>query len=191
VRKLGTSLKRKDFLKKACALGVAGGATAFACPGAAAEGRAASGRTTQEEMARRKFREAWIATHMKNMEEIVDPETRAQLMNANGRGCARRSSLHKTAEACRGDAAGFAGKVAGMVGGDFIRVEGNVVHWGYPRCYCEMVDEGPERLPASYCLCSAGWVQEMFETVTGRPVRVELVQSIKGGAPDCRFVVRL
>jgi predicted hydrocarbon binding protein len=46
-------------------------------------------------------------------------------------------------------------------------------------------------LPASYCLCSAGWVQEMFETVTGRPVHVELIRSIKGGAPDCRFVVRL
>jgi predicted hydrocarbon binding protein len=47
------------------------------------------------------------------------------------------------------------------------------------------------QLPASYCLCSAGWVQEMFETVTGRPVHVELIRSIKGGAPDCRFVVRL
>jgi hypothetical protein len=184
-------MRRKDFLKKACALGIAGGASAFGCPGAAAEGRPVDGQTPKEEAARRKFREAWIETLMKNMEENVDPETRARLMNACGRDCARRSSLHRTAESCRGDVPAFAAKVAALVGGDFIRIEGDIVHWGYPRCYCEMVDEGPERLPATYCLCSAGWVQEMFETVTGRPMRVELVRSIKAGAPDCRFIVRL
>jgi len=46
-------------------------------------------------------------------------------------------------------------------------------------------------LPASYCLCSVGWVLEMFEIVAQKPVRVDLVQSVKRGASSCKFLVRL
>jgi predicted hydrocarbon binding protein len=36
-----------------------------------------------------------------------------------------------------------------------------------------------------------GWVLEMFETVAQKPVRVELVHSVKRGASSCKFLVRL
>ncbi len=67
----------------------------------------------------------------------------------------------------------------------------NIVTGAIPGAIAELVAAGPERLPDAYCLCSAGWVLEVFEAVAGRPVRVEVVQTIKRGAPDCRFLVRL
>ncbi|MBN1937956.1 MAG: hypothetical protein JW843_00085, partial [Candidatus Aminicenantes bacterium] len=137
------------------------------------------------------FKEAWVLDMMRNMEKIVDPDTRGRLMNACGRACAGRSGILKTAAKFKGDVQGFVAALGPRVGKDLCRVEGNVVHWGYPRCYCELVESGPDRLPETYCLCSAGWVQEVFETVAGRPVRVEVVRTIKRGAPDCRFLVRL
>lgn len=43
--------------------------------------------------------------------------------------------------------------------------------------------------PALYCQYSLGWVLEMFETVLQKPVRVQLVQSIKSGTSSCVFRV--
>lgn len=176
-------MKRKEFLKAACGLGLAGGVTARKAPAQTAPVKA--------EKPRDRFKEAWIKELMENMEKIVDPETRGRLMNACGRACARRGGMLKTAQQFKGDVPGYVRTIGPQVGKDLCRIEGDIVHWGYPRCYCELVEAGPERLPESYCLCSAGWVQEMFETVAGRPVRVEVIQTIKRGASDCRFIVRL
>jgi hypothetical protein len=177
-------MKRKEFLKAACGLGLAGGAGVLQAP-------AQQTPPAKAEKPRDQFKEAWVLEMMQSMEKIVDPETRGRLMNACGRACARRGGILKTAAKFKGDVPGFVAALGPQVGKDLCRIEGNVVHWGYPRCYCELVEAGPERLPDSYCLCSAGWVQEVFETAAGRPVRVDVVQTIKRGAPDCRFLVRL
>jgi hypothetical protein len=177
-------MKRKDFLKAACGMGLAGGTAALKIPAAQTE-------PAKEEKARDMFKETWVLTLMENMEKDVDSATRERLMNDCGRACARRSGLLKTAEKFRGDMAGFIQTLGPQVGKDLCRLEGETVHWGYPRCYCELVADGPERLPESYCLCSAGWVLEVFEIVADRRVRVEVVQTIKRGAPDCRFIIHL
>jgi hypothetical protein len=181
------AMKRIDFLKSACGcgLGLAGGASALAS--------AAWTQTAREKECEsmKRFKDVWIASLMENLEKTLDEKSLQKLMNTNGRSCAARSTLRKTAESCRGDVAKWVKTVGGKLSKELCRVEGNTVYWGYPRCYCELVASGPERLPDSYCLCSAGWVQEMFEIVAGHPVKVEIVRTIKRGAPDCRFIVRV
>ncbi len=61
----------------------------------------------------------------------------------------------------------------------------------YSQCNCELVADGPDRLPDMYCACSAGWIKEMFETVTGKTVQVERHQTVKTGADSCKFTVRV
>ncbi len=180
-------MKRVEFLKSVCGcgLGLAGGASALA----SAAGPQSAADKECESMKR--FKDAWIVSLMENLEKTLDKKSLESLMNTNGRSCAARSTLRKTAESCRGDVAKWVNTVGGKFGPGLCRVDGNTVHWGYPRCYCGLVAAGPERLPDSYCLCSAGWVQEMFEAVAGHPVKVEIVQTIKRGAPDCRFIVRV
>jgi len=41
----------------------------------------------------------------------------------------------------------------------------------------------------NFCSCSVGWIKEVFETASGRPVRVELEQTIGRGDPVCKFIV--
>ncbi len=180
-------MKRKDFLKTACGCGL--GLSAGASLLAAAAGVQAPADKELEAMKR--FKDAWIKALMENLESTLDRKSLEKLLNTNGRSCAARSGLRKTAESCRGDVAKWVKTVGGKIAPDLCRMDGKTVHWGYPRCFCELVADGPERLPDSYCLCSAGWVQEMFEIVADHPVKVELVQSIKRGAPDCRFIVRI
>ncbi|MBM3297995.1 MAG: hypothetical protein FJY83_10420 [Candidatus Aminicenantes bacterium] len=186
-------MRRKEFFKTA-ALGC------LACGGmllpAEAEGRSQSDAQTSEAEAKarehaKRFKQAYLLALMENMEKQLDENTRRALMESCGRACARRGGLLKTAEACRGDVQKFVAAFAKLVGPELAFVEGETVHWGYPRCFCELVADGPERLPETYCRCSVGWVKEMFETVMGKPVRVDLVQSVKSGASSCRFLIHI
>jgi predicted hydrocarbon binding protein len=61
----------------------------------------------------------------------------------------------------------------------------------YSKCLCPLVQSGSETLSDTYCNCSRGWVKEMFEMVSGKPVEVTLTESIKRGAKACRFVVQV
>ena len=139
----------------------------------------------------REFRENWISSLMGNLEKHVDSESLACVMEDCGRDCARRSSIRPLAEACEGDVDGLVSGLAKILGKDNCRREGDKVRVIYPKCYCEMVSKGPEDLPESYCLCSRGWVLEMFETAAGRPLEVEMLSTIKRGDPQCEIVIQL
>lgn len=184
-------MNRKEFLRRACKVGIACGGSMFL------QGRELPARQSQPAQnpnradLESKFKEQWVVTLMENMEKNLDQSVRLNLMGQCGRACARRGGLFATAQSCRGDVAKFVQLAGGRISKDLCYIEGDVIHWGYPRCFCELVAAGPARLPESYCYCSIGWVEEMFETVSGKPVRVELLQSVKRGARDCRFLVRI
>jgi len=69
-------------------------------------------------------------------------------------------------------------------GGKF-KLEGNSIKAIYNRCYCGSVSRTKEKIPSIYCYCGAGWYKRLFEEVLGRPVRVEVLQSIANGADEC------
>ncbi len=139
----------------------------------------------------RRFREQWIATLVRNLESRVEEPVRTALMQDCGRACARRDSVEKIAAPCRGDVGMLVERLARHVGRENARMEGTTVHLAYPKCYCPLVGQGPPRLPDTWCECSRGWVLEMFETVAGKPVQVELLESIRRGGARCRFLIRL
>ncbi len=139
----------------------------------------------------RKMHQAWITSLMESLDAQVDEPTRTRLMLAQGRACARRSVVETAAQACHGDMDKLVATMAKFVGQENCRREGNIVHLRYAKCYCPIVGTGPERLSNTWCTCSRGWVHEVFATVAGKPVRVEMTHSIKRGDPDCRFVVRV
>jgi len=139
----------------------------------------------------KKMHQAWVESLMAGLDANVDEPTRTKTMLSMGRACARRSGVLREAQAAQGDVDKMVANLARHVGKENCRREGNVVHLRYPKCYCPIVGEGPERLSNTWCNCSRGWVHEVFETVTGKPVQVQLTHSIKRGDPDCRFVVRL
>jgi predicted hydrocarbon binding protein len=84
-----------------------------------------------------------------------------------------------------------------------IRHEGSLVYFDYvgnPQtgvkvangfCLCPLVEKGPEGLSGTYCECSIGYVNAMFEHVGGKSVRVELLESLKRGGRGCRFKIHL
>jgi len=187
-------MKRKEFLKTTIGMGLACGCMLL---GERRNGMAQSEEKKPGEKPAKKpktheqlFKEAWITALMKNMDEQLDEQTRTKLLESCGRNCARRGAI-SMAEAGKGDVAKLVQSLAKFLGKENCYLEGTEVHLTYPKCYCELVAEGPDRLSDTYCNCSKGWVLEMFETVAQKPVKVETLQTIKRGAPSCKFLVRV
>ncbi len=184
-------MNRKDFFKRAAQACLACGGTVLL---SGQETKPQADQSEKERKARefeKRFKEAYILTLMENMEKQLDEKSRVKLMEECGRACGRRSGIAKFAEKYKGDVKKFVEAMSEKLGKENIFIENETVHWGYPRCLCELVAEGPARLPDVYCNCSVGWVLELFEAVAGKPVKVELLQSVKRGASTCQFLVRL
>ncbi len=59
-------------------------------------------------------------------------------------------------------------------------------------CFCPLarnhLDQG---MPSTFCYCGAGWYRQQWEGAIGKPVRVEIVQSIIKGDDVCQFAIHL
>jgi hypothetical protein len=137
-------LKRKEFLKKTLGIGLASGSMLLL------ERRKTMAQSKDKNQL---FKEAWITALMKNMDEQFDKKTRVKLMESCGRDCARRGSI-SMAESSKGDVGKLVKSLAKFLGDKNCYIDGNVIHLGYDKCYCEFVAEGPGRLSDTYCECS-------------------------------------
>jgi predicted hydrocarbon binding protein len=58
-------------------------------------------------------------------------------------------------------------------------------------CLCPLTEDGPAGLSPTYCICSTGYVKEMFERMMGESVEVELLESLRRGGKKCRFLIQI
>ncbi len=172
------------------------GATPAACPPAAPGYPHATSFEKRAEFGKR-----WAGRFMRVLDERLDEKTRRAVMEANGRACAMGAygppDATKTIPL---DA--FVTKVAQYVGPENARREGDVVYFNYKQnpdglrlsdgyCLCPLVEDGPADLSPTYCHCSVGYVAYLFEKNVGKPVRVELLESVRRGGKACRFAVHV
>lgn len=149
---------------------------------------------------------SWIKDLMTNMDNILDNETKIKLMHECGRSCHIEAfgvaSDEKPSEQA---AAGF---MAYLKNAGYEIIEGGevtVVNYGWGRdhqnpwglmikdgyCLCPIVESIPKGLSPTFCNCSAGYVREMFQRYLGKPVDVELVETLQMGGKDCRFKITI
>ncbi len=59
-------------------------------------------------------------------------------------------------------------------------------------CFCPIIRERLDAgMPPAFCNCGAGWFRQQWEGATGRPVQIEIVESLLRGDERCTFAVRL
>jgi predicted hydrocarbon binding protein len=193
-KKKEAELKRDEFLRKTVQLGLGAGSlllltenNTFAKPGNSESGQTSEppGKNPGET-----FKENWVSTLFEKMDEQLDKEKRGKLMQSCGRECARRGAI-KLAQSCRGDVKKMVETLAKHLGEEKNYLEGNSVYLEFDKCECPLVQKGPDRLPRTYCECSKGWLSEMFETAAQKPVKVEMLQTVKSGGSSCKFIIRL
>ncbi len=187
-------MERKGFLKVSLCLGALGGvrkALGEEVKGAAAPATASAPPPPPPDLCERKaeFGRRLLTRFMTDIDAQLDEPRRIALMEARGRSCARLGPA-RIAEAHKGNLDAFIADFGRHMGPDGLRREGNVVKVKYPTCYCPLAAEIKELSP-TYCNCSAGWLKELYETVTGKPVTVEVIETVKRGGQACRFNVIL
>jgi predicted hydrocarbon binding protein len=133
---------------------------------------------------------------------LVPNQIRVQIMENCGVSCARKNAaMIERARARRQKAASeedfLAAEIKKPMKGTRLEREGNTLYQVYVpraftrpmRCYCALVKDLPagETISSTYCHCSKAFVRTMWETILGRPVQVELLESAVSGASECKF----
>jgi DNA mismatch repair protein MutH len=110
-------------------------------------------------------------------------------LNSRGRGCIGKGMLAKALKAKKGAKSEreIVDNLAKEI--EYVKIEGKSVYMEYPRCFCHHVKNIKDKIPESYCKCSEGWVEKLFETALGRSVKAEVEQSVIRGASKCKIKV--
>ncbi len=143
--------------------------------------------------AEKQFIANWLTDLFESMDTTLDPETKVKVMAGCGTGCFRRHSF-KTDIAKEGK--GDLDKLLVAMKKSFeVWREGDLVHVRFgkevKRCFCPVARLHPARPHDMHCECTRATQQAIFETALERPVKVEIVESLRRGNPTCHFIAHV
>jgi len=185
-------MKRNEFLKKCgagiCGCGVLGLLAPVAARAADAETAVPAAAPVDPELLKQQLEGARerFAILLAVMGEQLDDATRNKILQSLGSQCSQPYAAFFNKY--RGDLQGFLDKIktAWMERTEYDEKTGILRTIGKPApCACPLVKTG--RTPAEFCDCSRGWTQAAFSTVLGRPVSVEIEESVLRGGTHCSF----
>ena len=148
----------------------------------------------------------WVKDAVDRLDAAVTPEKCQQIMTACGHSCIAhnkglanglktRRQKHPTEEAF------LKAEVKKPVKGIRLELQGKTLIQYYTprsyssprRCFCSLMNALPEGVNASptYCRCSRGFVEKYWEGALGRPVEVEVKETVISGADECKFIIHL
>jgi hypothetical protein len=147
----------------------------------------------------------WIKQAVEKLDALVNEDARIRIMENCGANCAKvNKKVIQKAKARRSkfrsmDEFLAAEQKKPMSGTRLVREGNTLIQFYTPlaftrpmRCYCSLLRGLPENETVSltYCHCSKGFVKKFWEGVLGKPVQVDLVQSVVSGASECKFVIK-
>src|SRR5512146_838363 len=180
-------MERRDFLQRSA------GCCGFAVLGATGLTQlSATPAAAQEPHPEKQFIMNWVTDRMDTLDTAASEKDKRKLMAGCGRGCFHRHSF-KTDIAKLGQ--GSRARIVASMKSSFecwedgpdIHVRFGAVSKG---CYCPAARFRPPRKNDLHCYCSRATQQAIFETALGRPVKVEILQSVRRGDPTCHFLVQ-
>lgn len=149
---------------------------------------------------RMEFGDGWVRRFFDVMDQNLDPAARKKLMLANGKRCFEEFSGPNTHKPGPDAFDRFSKWIAEKGQARGYSIEGRVIAFSYvgsaetgeaaPEgiCLCPMGEnQTPGKFSPTFCLCSVGYVKEMHERMLGRPIEVELVDSVLMKGNRCRY----
>jgi len=151
------------------------------------------------------FTQKWVKRFFEILDQQIDEKTRKKLMQTNGAACAKGAygEIPGTKAATLEEIDKTITLYQQKLGKENIYRADNIVYFNYVGnskglkisdgyCLCPMIENGPVTLSPTYCQCSVGYVQYMFQRfITFKPVRAELLESLRGGGKACRFKIMI
>ncbi len=140
---------------------------------------------------------------MRQLDATLPKDARDRLMAGCGRACFEDANGPRKDPPSPEQARQFVEKITSRVGPGNVRRAGGetIVRFEFTRnprglqtadryCLCPIMEDAPRDVSPTYCQCSTGYVQEIFERGTGTPARVTVLDSVLRGGTSCVFEVR-
>ncbi len=177
---------RRNFLMSSCSVcGCLGALMLF--DGSAQADEKAENELRDHLKKTKAFAGAWTTSLIRSMDRELDEVARSKILMACGRDCARRNSAPMV-EKYKGNFEGLLIKMKELWLDSYENDTemGHIVLKGRQsdKCPCPI---HPAMGTKSYCECSNGHMDELFSNALGKPVKVELIESVLRGGPRCSW----
>lgn len=136
----------------------------------------------------------WWKSAMDRLDSLVDEPTRISVMEQCGRRCAWKgvAEVVRKARAKSKTMDEFWDNLRAVYPRHVpLERDGFTIYASYTKCYCGRVKAAKEAISMTHCHCSKGYFLAAFEAGLGKPIPVDLLQSIINGATTCRFAIRI
>jgi hypothetical protein len=136
----------------------------------------------------------FLSDFLRKEESNLDRETLLKLMVQRGHACCRALDFRQKLIAdSQGNVDTLVELMGKIVGAENCLRKGIAITLVYPvgKCVCGWSPERPPVPDDPYCNCSAANNQLLFETVSGKPVKVAVMESPRRGGTHCRFDIQL
>ncbi len=147
----------------------------------------------------------WVKEAMERLDKLVDEKTRIRVMEECGRSCAESSETIEIVLAKRRKYKTLdrflEAEKRKLLPGMRLEREGKILFQYYMpqsfspplRCFCSLFEGFPagENISPTYCQCSKGFVMKMWESILGKPVKVDVIATSLEGAEECKFKIYL
>jgi predicted hydrocarbon binding protein len=147
----------------------------------------------------------WFICSMEKLDQLVDKKRRIDIMHDCGHNCAEvnKIQLQKlVGKRNKYDSLDNFLKAQMDKPSNIMRIEqeGERIFQYYSprkyrsgvRCFCAPWRNLPDgkTISDTWCYCSEGFVERLWEGYVGKPVKVELLESTLKGAKECKFEIR-
>ncbi len=183
-------MDRKEFIRGGCCALVALAAVP-ALAGEPASKDAAPACDDRES----KFIQNWLSDLIETIDTEVDEQTKIKLMSGCGRGCYRR---HQFKQDIAAKGKGSVDKLVDAYKANFEcwREGEDKVHIRYGQvnsygCYCPAAKYRASKPNDIHCYCTRATHGEIWQAALGKPVQIDILQSVRRGNPTCHFLVHL
>lgn len=141
----------------------------------------------------KEFIQNWLQDLLDTMDKELDLQTKVKLIEGCGRGCFNRFQF-KQDIAAKGT--NDLDKLIEAYKQNFeIWKDNDIVHIRYgetsSQCYCPAVSYRKPTPNDVHCECTRTTHQTIFETALGRPLNVDILESLRRGGKTCHFAVHL
>ena len=189
-------MNRKEYLETSLKLGLCSCAFLFSGIGKIKAGVPAVAQQDDElekVKAEKEFIQNWLIDLLNTMSKELDRETQIKMYEGTGRGCYNR---YKFKQDIAADGKGNIDKLLEAYKRNFeVWRDGDTVHIRYgeksSQCYCPAARFKPVKPGDLHCECTRTTHQTIFETALGKPIRVDVIESLRRGGQTCHFLVHL
>jgi hypothetical protein len=142
-----------------------------------------------------KFIQNWVTDLMEAIDTELNESEKIKLMSGCGRACYRRFQF-KQDIAAKGKGSVDELIKAYKTNFEIWREDQDKVHIRYGAvnkngCYCPAAKFRKSKPMDIHCYCTRATHETIWESALGKPVKIEILQTVRRGDPTCHFLVHL